>query len=151
LCYGLQLAIVEFARNVLGWKDAHTTEINPETKHPVIDLLPEQKTVEEKGGTMRLGAHEVKVLKDTLAFSLYKSEKIFKRFRHRYEINPELVPKFEEAGWVFSGRDPKREIMKIGELKTHKFMIGTQFHPEFDSRLEKPEPLFDGLVKASLK
>ncbi len=151
LCYGLQLAIIESARNVLGWKDAHTTEIKPDTKHPVICLLPEQHSVEEKGGTMRLGAYEVKVEKDTLAFDLYGSEKILKRFRHRYEINPELIPDLEKAGWVFSGKDPKREIRKIGELKKHKFLIGSQFHPEFDSRLEKPEPLFDGLLKATLK
>jgi CTP synthase len=151
LCYGLQLAIIESARNVLGWKDAHTTEINPDTKHPVICLLPEQHSVEEKGGTMRLGAYEVKVEKGTLAYELYESEKIFKRFRHRYEINPDLIPDLEKAGWVFSGRDPKREIRKIGELKKHKYFIGTQAHPEFDSRLEKPEPLFDGLIKAMLK
>ncbi|MFH1056539.1 MAG: CTP synthase [Candidatus Micrarchaeota archaeon] len=151
LCYGLQLAIIESARNVLGWKDAHTTEIKPDTKHPVICLLPEQHSVEEKGGTMRLGAYEVKVEKNTLAFELYQSEKIFKRFRHRYEINPEFIPDLEKVGWVFSGKDPKREIRKIGELKTHKYFLGSQFHPEFDSRLEKPEPLFDGLVKATLK
>ena len=148
LCYGLQLAIIESARNVLGWKDAHTTEINPGTKHPVICLLPEQHAIEDKGGTMRLGAYEVKVEKDTLAFGCYKSEKIHKRFRHRYEINPELIPDLEKIGWVFSGRDPKREIRKIGELKGHKFLIGSQYHPEFDSRLEQPEPLFDGFVKA---
>ncbi|HLC38061.1 MAG TPA: CTP synthetase, partial [Candidatus Norongarragalinales archaeon] len=141
----------ESARNVLGWKDAHTTEIKPDTKHPVICLLPEQHSVEEKGGTMRLGAYEVKVEKDTLAYELYGSEKILKRFRHRYEIKPDLIPDLEKAGWVFSGKDPKREIRKIGELKKHKYFIGGQYHPEFDSRLEKPEPLFDGLVKATLK
>ncbi|MEM4254843.1 MAG: CTP synthase [Candidatus Norongarragalinales archaeon] len=151
LCYGLQLAIIESARNVLGWKDAHTTEIDPSTKHPVICLLPEQHSVEEKGGTMRLGAYEVKVEKGTLAFECYESEKIHKRFRHRYEINPDLIPDLEKAGWVFSGRDPKREIRKIGELKGHKFLIGSQYHPEFDSRLEQPEPLFDGFVKALLE
>ncbi|HIH20104.1 TPA: CTP synthase (glutamine hydrolyzing) [Candidatus Micrarchaeota archaeon] len=150
LCYGLQLAIVEFARNVLGFKDANTAEINPNTKNPVICILPEQREVREMGGTTRLGAFDVKVLKNTLAFSLYKDEKIYKRFRHRYEINPEYVDALEKAGWVFSGRDPKREIMKIGELKTQEFHIGSQFHPEFDSRLEEPEPLFDGLVKATL-
>lgn len=151
LCYGLQIAIIESARNVLGWKDAHTTEINPNTKHPVICLLPEQRAIEEKGGTMRLGAYEVKVEKGTLAYELYKNEKVHKRFRHRYEINPELIPDLEKIGWVFSGRDPKREIRKIGELKNHKFFLGVQYHPEFDSRFEKPEPLFDGFVKALLK
>ncbi|MFH0922729.1 MAG: CTP synthase (glutamine hydrolyzing) [Candidatus Micrarchaeota archaeon] len=150
LCYGLQLAIVEFARNVMGLKDANSTELNAETKHPVIDFLPEQKAISDKGGTMRLGAYELKIIKGTKAYGLYQSEKVFKRFRHRYEINPEFVERFEKAGFVFSGRDPRREIMKIGELREHNFFIGTQAHPEFDSRLEKPEPLFDGLIKATL-
>ncbi|MBI3588021.1 CTP synthase [Candidatus Micrarchaeota archaeon] len=149
ICYGLQLAVIESGRNLLGFKDANTTENEPDTKHPVIDILPEQKTVTEKGGTMRLGAKQVLVLKGTKAFELYKSEKITKRFRHRYEINPEFVKQFEEAGWVFSGKDPEREIMKIGELKDHPFFMGTQAHPEFDSRLEEPEPLYYGFVKAA--
>ncbi len=149
ICYGLQLAIIETARNAIGWKDANTTENDEATKHPVIDFLPEQRGISEKGGTMRLGAYDVDVRKGTKAFELYKSEKIVKRFRHRYEINPEFVPDLEKAGWVFSGRDPKREIMKIGELKGHPFFVGTQAHPEFDSRLEAPEPLYLGFVKAA--
>jgi CTP synthase len=149
LCYGLQLAIVETARNVLGWKDADTSENNDSTEHAVIDLLPEQRSVQDKGGTMRLGAKEVKVVASTKAHELYASDKIFKRFRHRYEINPAFVKDLEKAGWVFSGRDPAREIMKIGELRGHPFFMGTQYHPEFDSRLEEPEPLFYGFVKAA--
>ncbi|MBU1197837.1 CTP synthase [Candidatus Micrarchaeota archaeon] len=157
ICYGLQLSVIEFARNVLGFKDANSTEINPETKHPVIDLLPEQKKIEDKGGTMRLGAYHVLVKENTLAASLYakemKNKHIFKRFRHRYEVNPEFVSRLEEKGMVFSGRDPKREIMKNAELPqdVHPYFIGSQYHPEFDSRLEQPEPLFYGLVKATLK
>ncbi len=148
LCYGLQLAIVESARNILGWKDANSAEINPQTKHPVIDLLPEQKRIKNKGGTMRLGAKEVLLKKGTLAYSLYKEKIILKRFRHRYEINPIYVGDFESAGWVFSGRDPQKEIMKVGELKGHKFFVGVQYHPEFDSRLERPEPLFLAFAKS---
>ncbi len=157
LCYGLQLAVIEYARNVLGLKGANSTEIDEKTPHPVIDLLPEQRTVEEKGATMRLGAYHVSVKPGTLAAKVYEKEMkeghVFKRFRHRYEVNPDYAGKLEEAGFVFSGKDPKRDIKKIGELpqKTHPYFIGTQYHPEFDSRLERPEPLFYGLVKATLK
>ncbi|NUN11412.1 CTP synthase [Candidatus Micrarchaeota archaeon] len=150
LCYGLQLAVIEFSRNVLKLEDANTTEINPDTKNPVICLLPEQKNVEDKGGTMRLGVKSVKVLQGTKAFEAYESELIEKRFRHRFEVNPEYVDQLEKAGFVFSGRDPNREIQKIGELKKHKFFVGVQYHPEFDSRLEKPEELFNALIKATL-
>ena len=156
ICYGFQLSVVEMARNVLGMKGANTTEIDENTKYPVIDFLPEQKSVTEKGGTMRLGAYNVLVKEGTKAHEIYsdemKHEIIFKRFRHRYEINPEYVKKFEEAGMVFSGRDPTREIMKIGELKKkeHPYFMGCQYHPEFDSRLERPEPLFLNLIKATL-
>ncbi|MFH1107065.1 MAG: CTP synthase [Candidatus Micrarchaeota archaeon] len=157
LCYGLQLAVIEFARNVCGLKGANTTENDEKTPHPVIDLLPEQKAVTEKGGTMRLGAKHVLVKKGTAAYEAYgremKDGKIFKRFRHRYEVNPEYVERLERAGMIFSGRDPEREIMKIFELpkSMHKFMAGTQYHHEFDSRLERPEPLFDALMKATLE
>ncbi|MFH0973248.1 MAG: CTP synthase, partial [Candidatus Micrarchaeota archaeon] len=153
LCYGLQLGVVEYARNVLGWKDANTTENAPKTKHPVIDLLPEQKKIKDKGGTMRLGAKHVLLKKDTLAHSLYGKTEIFKRFRHRYEVNPKYVARLERAGLVFSGRDPKRAIMKVMELpqNIHPYWLNVQFHPEFDSRLEEPEPLFNGLVAAAKK
>jgi CTP synthase len=151
ICYGLQLAIVESARNVLGWKDANSSENDETTKHAVIDLLPEQRSVTEKGGTMRLGAYDVAIVKGTGAHKLYGSEKISKRFRHRYEINPEFIPDLEKAGWVFSGKDPKREIMKVGELTGHAYFMGSQYHPEFDSRLETPEPMFLGFVSAAAK
>ncbi len=151
LCYGLQLAVVEYARNVLGWRDAHSTEIALRTKHPVIDLLPEQKKIKDKGGTMRLGAKHVLLKKGTLAHSLYGKTEIFKRFRHRYEVNPKYVARLERAGMVFSGRDPKRAIMKVMELPKAEYFISCQFHPEFDSRLEEPEPLFNGLVAAAKK
>ncbi|MFH1200269.1 MAG: CTP synthase [Candidatus Micrarchaeota archaeon] len=157
LCYGLQLAVIEYARNVCGLAGANTTENDDKTPHPVIDLLPEQKAVTDKGGTMRLGAKSVLVKKGTTAAEAYKHEmkdgRIFKRFRHRYEVNPQYVERLERAGMIFSGRDPEKEIMKIFELpkKTHKFMMGTQYHPEFDSRLERPEPLFDALLAATLE
>ncbi len=153
ICYGLQLAVIEISRDVLNLKDANSTEIDEKTPYPVIDILPEQKAVEEKGGTMRLGAKQVLVEKDTKAFDLYKGEMdadhlILKRFRHRYEVNPEYVERLEKAGITFSGRDPHRKIMKILELPDHSFFMGTQAHPEFDSRFERPEPLYYGFVQA---
>ncbi len=154
ICYGLQLAVVEFARNVLKLGKANSSEIDPDTKFKVIDLLPEQLAVEEKGGTMRLGAYDVLVKRGTKAHKLYekelKKDLVYKRFRHRYEVNPEFVEKFEKAGMIFSGRDPNREIMKVLELPKQKFFMACQYHPEFDSRLERPEPLYYELVKATL-
>ena len=150
LCYGMQLAVVEYARSMLGWKDANSAEINPETKHPVICILPEKESLTNLGGTLRLGAYEVAVSRGTKAHAAYGADKITKRFRHRYEVNPELVPALEKAGICFSGRDPEREIMKLMELPSHQFFLASQFHPEFDSRLEAPEPLFDALLKATL-
>jgi CTP synthase len=154
ICYGLQLSVIEYSRSKLGFLDANSTEINPQTKHPVIDLLPEQKSIEDKGGTMRLGAFDVHIVKGTKAHELYKEEMksdiVFKRFRHRWEVNPEYVEKLEKAGMVFSGKDPKREIMKVIELPKHKFFMGCQYHPEFDSRLERPEPLYYNFVKATI-
>jgi CTP synthase len=152
LCYGFQLAIVEFARNVCNLKNAHTTEVNPSTPYPVIDLLPWQKELlrENKyGATMRLGGQIVKVKRGTLAFKLYQKEEVIERFRHRYEVNPAYVEMLEKNGFIFSGFSKKEEnIMQIGELPNHKFFLGTQFHPEFTSRPLKPNPLFDGFIKA---
>ena len=149
VCYGMQLAVIEIARNALGLRDANTTENAPETKHPVIDILPEQKSVEEKGGTMRLGAKWVEIKKGTLAHKLYGQDKVFKRFRHRYEVNPEFVEQLESVGVVFSGQWPKEKIMKVMELKDHPYFVGVQYHPEFDTRLEAPEEVYLGLVKAA--
>ncbi|MGC8993690.1 MAG: glutamine amidotransferase-related protein, partial [Candidatus Aenigmatarchaeota archaeon] len=155
LCYGFQLAVVEFARNVCKLEDAHTTEVNPNTKNPVIDLLPWQKELLKEGkygATMRLGAHIVKIRKNTLAYQLYKKEEIKERFRHRYEVNPKYVELLEKNGFVFSGFSKENEnIMQIGELPNHKFFIGTQFHPEFTSRVLSPNPIFNGFIKACVK
>lgn len=151
LCFGLQLAVVEFARNVCRLKNAHTTEIDPDTPHPVVDLLPEQKEILKKSGygaTMRLGGYVVKIKRGTLAWRLYKKQEIIERFRHRYEINPSYVDLLEEEGFVFSGTSLDGKIMQIGELPNHPFFLGTQFHPEFTSRPLKPNPLFKGFIMA---
>ncbi len=152
VCFGMQMAVIEYARNVLGLKGANSTELDPETKHPVIDFLPEQKKLEGLGGNMRLGGKDVQVKKDTLAYSLYgKKTTIKERFRHRYEVNPRYLDLFEEKGMVFSGKHPKYEIMQIMELSDKRFYVGAQFHPEFTSRPLDPNPLYLGLVKAALK
>ncbi len=150
LCYGFQMALVEFARNVLKLEGADTTEIHPEAKHPVIDILPEQKQIEGLGGNMRLGGRDIEVKEGTLAHKLYGSTKIRERFRHRFECNPEYIEQFENAGIVFSGKAPNRDIMQILELKNHPFFVGVQFHPEFKSRPLRPHPLFKGLIEAAL-
>jgi CTP synthase len=152
ICFGMQMAVIEFARNVCGLKDANSTEIEPNTKHPVIDILPEQKKIEGLGGNMRLGGKDVLVKKDTLAYQLYSKEtKIRERFRHRYEVNPEYIPILEKNGMVFSGKHPDYPIMQIMELPGKKYFIGSQFHPEFTSKLLKPNPMYLGLIKAALK
>jgi CTP synthase len=155
LCYGFQLAVVEFARNVCGLREAHTTEVNLNTPHPVVDLLPWQKaSIKEKkiGATMRLGGQIVRIKRDTLAYNLYKKEEVVERFRHRYEVNPSYINVLEKNGFVFSGFSKREEnIVQIGELPTHKFFIGTQFHPEFTSRPLRPNPIFNGFIKACIK
>ncbi len=148
ICFGFQLAVVEFARNVIGWEDANSSEL-AETEHPVIDLLPEQREVDKLGGTMRLGEIEVTVKRGTLAYELYKSEKIYERHRHRYEVNPKYIEVFEKYGLVFSGYSDNGRRMEILEYPKHKFFFGTQFHPEFKSRPYRPSPPFVGFVKAA--
>lgn len=150
VCYGFQLAVVEFARNVCGFDGANSTEINPETVHPVIDLMPEQKTVNNKGGTMRLGAHEVLLHQGTMAYTLYGVEKIFERHRHRWEVNPDYWRSLEKQGMVFSGNNSDGRRKEILELPCSFFFFATQFHGEFKSRPTKPEPEYYGFIKASL-
>ncbi len=154
LCYGMQLAVVEYAREALGWPDAHTAEINPESKHPVIDLMPEQKKNLQNsnyGATMRLGAYPAKLRKGTLAAAAYGVQRISERHRHRYEINQNHIAKLEESGMIFSGRSPDGRLMEIMELPpaTHPFFLGTQFHPEFKSRPLSPHPLFLAFIRAA--
>src|SRR3989344_1398840 len=151
LCFGFQMALIEYARNVLKLKNANSTEIDPKTKYPVVDILPEQKLLETLGGNMRLGGHDVLIKENTLAYNLYKQLKIRERFRHRYECNPDYIDKFEEKGIVFSGKSAdEKNIMQILELTNHKFFIGTQYHGEYTSRPLKPHPLYLGFIKACL-
>ncbi|MBI2514800.1 CTP synthase [Candidatus Wolfebacteria bacterium] len=155
LCYGMQLAVAEFSRSVLGLKKANTSEVNPQTPHPVIDILPEQKkNISEKnlGGTMRLGAYPAVLKKGTIAYESYKEHLISERHRHRYEVNPVYVEKLEKAGMIFSGFSSDRRLMEIMELpkSKHPFFLGTQFHPEFKSRPLKPHPLFREFIRAAI-
>ncbi|ASJ10928.1 CTP synthetase [Thermococcus sp. P6] len=150
ICFGFQLTVVEFARNVLGLEGAHSTEIDPKTPHPVVDLMPEQRDLNRLGGTMRLGAYPVRIKPGTLAWKLYGKELVYERHRHRWEVNPDYVGRFEEAGMVFSGvagDDGRR--MEILELPEKSYFIATQFHPEFRSRPMNPAPVFKGLVRAA--
>lgn len=151
ICLGMQLASVEFARNVLGWKDANSSEINPETTHPIIDLLPEQKDVEELGGTLRLGLYPCKLKEDTKTFEAYQDEVIYERHRHRYEFNNQYRPEMEKAGFVFSGTSPDGRLVEIIEIKDHPWFVASQFHPEFISRPTRPQALFRDFVGASIQ
>lgn len=151
ICLGMQLASVEYARNVLGLKDAHSSELNPETKHPIIDLLPEQKDIEDLGGTLRLGLYACKLNEGTLAKEAYGEEVVYERHRHRYEFNNEYRQQMEEAGFIFSGTSPDGRLVEIVEIKDHPWFLACQFHPEFKSRPNRPQPLFRDFVQASLK
>jgi CTP synthase len=148
LCLGFQMAVVEFARNVLGLEGAHSAEIDEDTPYPVIDLLPEQYEMEDMGGTMRLGAHKTTIQPRTLAHEVYGDTSCVERHRHRYEVNPEYIEDLEDAGLTFSGRSHNR--MEILELDDHHYFLGTQFHPEFRSRPGRASPPFVGLLDAIL-
>lgn len=151
ICLGMQLAVVEFARNVAGLKGAHSSELNPGTSYPVIDLMPEQKEIEDLGGTMRLGLYPCKLAKDTRAFEAYGEEIIYERHRHRYEVNNEYRELLAEKGLVISGLSPDERLVEMIELKDHPWFVGCQFHPEFKSRPNRPHPLFRDFVKAALE
>jgi CTP synthase len=148
LCLGFQMAVVEFARNVLDLPGAHSAELDEDTPYPVIDILPEQKEMEDMGGTMRLGAHVTEIAEDTLAHDLYERDTATERHRHRYEVNPEYIDDLEAAGMVFSGTSGNR--MEILELPDHPFFLGTQFHPEFRSRPTRASPPFVGFLDGIL-
>ena len=151
ICYGFQMAVIEFARNVCGMEDADSTEIDNECRYPVINLLPDQKKIEGLGGTMRLGGYDAAIKPGTLAARMF-GERTRMRFRHRYEVDPRYVPHLEEAGMIFSGKSPRAEIMNILELQSdlHPYYVGTQAHPELTSRPLNPHPMFLGLVHAAL-
>ncbi len=156
ICYGMQLAIIEYARSVLGWKNANTIEIDPHTEHPVVAVMSDQKEVLQKGaygGTMRLGTYPAKLYPKTIAAKAYGKKEIHERHRHRYEVNNAYIDALEKAGLVFSGVSPDGELMEIVELpeSEHPFFVGCQFHPEFKARPLNPHPLFTAFIKAAAK
>ena len=151
ICLGMQMCVVEFARDVLGYADAMTTEVVPSTSHPVIDLMEEQKSTTIKGGTMRLGVYECRIKPGTLAYRIYGKEIISERHRHRYELNNYYLDELEKAGLVASGRNPETGLVEIVELPSHPFFIGVQFHPELKSTPENPQPVFVSFVGAALE
>lgn len=150
ICLGMQLATVEFARTILELQDAHSSELDPNTTHPIIDLLPEQKDVEDLGGTLRLGLYPCKLTPGSKAHQAYGEELVYERHRHRYEFNNEYREQFEAAGFVFSGTSPDGRLIEIIELPEHPFFVASQFHPEFVSRPRRPQPLFREFIKASV-
>jgi len=150
ICLGLQCAVVEFARNVLGLEDAYSTEMKSDAAHPVIDLMPDQKNIRMKGGTMRLGAYACEVREGTVANRAYQSNLVYERHRHRYELNNEYLRDFENEGLIASGVNPDSKLVEVMELTNHPFFLGTQYHPELKSTVEKPHPLFVAFVKACI-
>jgi CTP synthase len=150
ICLGMQCAVVEFAQNVLALDGAASTEVHPETSHPVIDMMPDQKKITMKGGTMRLGAYDCRVKPGTLAYESYGEELISERHRHRYEFNNEYLNDFASKGMVPTGMNPDSNLVEIVELKDHPWFVGVQFHPELRSRVEQPHPLFVSFIKACL-
>ena len=150
ICLGMQMCVVEFARDVLGLKDAASAEMNPSTPDPVIDLMEDQKSTTIKGGTMRLGAYDCQLDKNSLAYEIYGKELISERHRHRYEFNGHYLTRMEAAGLKASGRNPETGLVEIVEIPTHPFFIGVQFHPELKSTPEVPQPIFVSFVKAAL-
>ncbi len=151
ICYGMQVMAIEFARNVLGYADAHSAEIKPHAEHKVIDMMEEQKTVLDKGGSMRLGAFECRLTEGSKAASIYKQATIQERHRHRFEFNNNYKAEFIENGMEISGINPKTDLVEIIELKDHRWYIGVQFHPEYSSRVLAPHPLFIDFVKEAIR
>lgn len=151
ICLGMQMCVVEFARDVLGLKEAASAEVNPSTPYPVIDLMEDQKSTTIKGGTMRLGAYECQLDRDSLAYKIYGTEIISERHRHRYEFNGDFLERMEEGGLKATGRNPETGLVEIVEIHTHPFFIGVQFHPEYKSTPEKPQPIFVAFVKAAME
>ncbi len=149
ICLGMQMAVIEFARNILGLSKAHSTEMQPDTPIPVIDLMENQKKITAKGGTMRLGAYPCEIMDGTLAKSIYGRSHISERHRHRYEFNNEYLQQFEEAGMTASGKNPESGLVEIIELSGHPFFIGVQYHPELKSSVENPQPIFVHFIKAA--
>ena len=149
ICLGMQMSVIEFARNQLGLAQAHSTEMDPATPDPVIDLMEGQKAITQKGGTMRLGAYPCKIEKDTLAYQIYGSELISERHRHRWEFNNKYLDAMQAAGLKASGFNPETNLVEIVEIPGHPFFIGVQYHPELKSTVENPHPIFVHFVKAA--
>lgn len=150
ICLGMQMAVIEYSRNVLGLKNANSTEMDADTEHPVIDLMESQKTITDKGGTMRLGAWDCKFTEGSLAKDIYKTENIKERHRHRYEFNNDYQKQIEEAGMIATGFNPDTNLVEIVEIPTHNWFVGVQYHPEYKSTVANPHPLFVAFVKAAL-
>ncbi len=151
ICLGMQMAVIEFARNVLNLSNANSTEMDPDTLHPVIDLMEEQKTIKNKGGTMRLGAWDCALMPDSKVEKIYNTEYISERHRHRYEFNSDYRYQIEKGGMQATGLNPKTDLVEIVEISEHPWFIGVQYHPEYKSTVANPHPLFVGFVKAALK
>ena len=150
ICLGMQMAVIEYARNVIGWENAHSVEMDATTSHPVIHLMKDQKDVSNKGGTMRLGAYPCRVKKDTLAHKIYGKNNISERHRHRYEFNNKYLKEFDEKGLVATGINPDNNLVEMVEMPSHPFYIGVQFHPELKSTVMNPHPIFVNFVAAAL-
>ena len=150
ICLGMQMAVVEYARHVLGLTGAHTSEVDPNTPYPVIDLMPDQQNIDEKGGTMRLGKYPCRLNHDSISYAAYGEENIFERHRHRYEFNNVYRDKFVESGMRIGGVNPDRDLVEIVELPNHPWFVGVQYHPELKSRPNRPHPLFREFVGAAL-
>lgn len=151
ICLGMQMAIIEYSRNVLGYADANSTEMNEHTAHPVVNLMEEQKTITDKGGTLRLGAWKCDIKKDSLAYKIYGKETISERHRHRYEYNSKYVAQLENAGLIASGVNPDTGLVEIIEIEDHPFFIGVQYHPEYKSTVANPHPIFVNFVAAAVQ
>ena len=149
LCLGLQVMVVEWARNILGLKDANSSEIDPDTRHPVIHIMEEQGSVTSMGGTMRLGSYPCRPVENTLAMAVYNEQNVSERHRHRFELNNSYREVLENSGLIMSGLSPDGSLVETGEIKDHPYMLGVQFHPEFQSRPNKPHPLFGGFIAAA--
>jgi CTP synthase len=150
ICLGMQCAVIEFGRNVLGYKNAHSTEMNTATPYPVIDIMEEQKKVNTKGGTMRLGSYKCSVTPDTRTWNVYQSKEIVERHRHRFEFNNKYLADYESKGMIASGINKENNLVEIIELKDHPWFVGVQFHPEYKSTVAAPHPLFVHFVKAAM-
>lgn len=151
ICLGMQMAVIEYARNVLNIKDAHSVEMNEHTLNPVINMMEEQKKITLKGGTMRLGSYPCEITENTLAHKIYNSTLIHERHRHRYEFNNDYYKAFEDAGLVMSGKNPETNLVEIIEIPSHPFFIGVQYHPELKSTVENPAPIFVSFIEAAKK